>query len=612
MFLERIPKLNVQRLFALALILKVLSSAASVWLNSTWVLGLAVPISIMVVYMVIGHFCREDDVSMEKFADSCYYLGFIFTITSIIVSLFDLPNLGAGDGMRNIAVRFGAAMISTVLGMGVRVYLVSFRKDTSDAIRDVEDAVLDSSRMLVTQLGSIMDTLKQFEQQVGDAAKLTVENVNRQVEALGTNYAESLNSFYVKVTEENKVAFAALLDEVKVATTRLADSVDNYSGGMKGNLESIERKVTEFANAVTNRLANTTFPDDFFAREFKGPLAQLRDEAAILGQSVRTVSSEVEASSSTLAAVLNKIMTKTKKTEAALDAVVSLSEQQQTIVTNADLQLNSLVKVAERLEQVDAAIKCSVLAISSNSNVSSDLLAKVASLSNESSSLRIEIKEVMSAMTTKLDANATLATGVIQKLEAQAGQLRVSAIEVVSKIAAQTESSGIVAQRLFEAAAVNQDVAKHLQSISTANQEVIMDARQAGQNAARAAENSQRAAQSAAAAVESVGTTAVKVSETTGQLKELNALLRLQTGGLLDAANKLHLSQESQPAAVADAVLQAIANRPVTATVDSLVNVSHLDPILAYRPAHFPEPITDLVLPTVQVATTPNQSAVIQ
>ena len=139
-----------------------------------------------------------------------------------------------------------------------------------------------------------------------------------------------------------------------------------------------------------------------------------------------------------------------------------------------------------------------------------------------------------------------------------------------------------------------------------------MEARQAGQNAARAAENSQRAAQSAAAAVESVGTTAVKVSETTGQLKELNALLRLQTGSLLDAANKLHLSQESQPTAVANAVLQAIANRPVTATVDSLANELHIDSILAYRPAHIPEPITDLVLPAVQAATTPNQSAVIQ
>lgn len=87
------------------------------------------------------------------------------------------------------------------------------------------------------------------------------------------------------------------------------------------------RKVTEFANVATNRLANTTFPVNFFTPEFKGPLDQLRDEVAILWQSVHTVCSEIKASSGSLAAVLNKIMAKAKIIVAAMDAVVFLSEQ---------------------------------------------------------------------------------------------------------------------------------------------------------------------------------------------------------------------------------------------------------------------------------------------
>lgn len=63
-------------------------------------------------YVLLGLKRRDHDVTDEKFADTCYYLGFIFTITSIIFSLFDLPSIGTK--LQEIAVRFGAAMVSDV------------------------------------------------------------------------------------------------------------------------------------------------------------------------------------------------------------------------------------------------------------------------------------------------------------------------------------------------------------------------------------------------------------------------------------------------------------------------------------------------------------------
>ena len=203
--MNSIAQIQVQKLFVVALILKVTSAFFGWYLQMPWSLGFALPLLVMVAYIVLGYFRKDTDVSDEKFADTCYYLGFIFTITSIIFSLFDLPNIGTR--IQDIAVRFGAAMVSTVLGLGVRVYLVSFRQDINDAIKDAEDAVLDATRKFTEQLTIALERLRDFESQVDSAAKSTVERVNLQIENLSMNHANKLTEFFTELTTQNQKAF---------------------------------------------------------------------------------------------------------------------------------------------------------------------------------------------------------------------------------------------------------------------------------------------------------------------------------------------------------------------------------------------------------------------
>jgi hypothetical protein len=178
-------RVRMQRLFALTVTLKVGTAFLGWRFQMPWSLGFGVPIAIMVAYIVVGLNRSDDDVSDEKFADTCYYLGFIFTITSIIFSLFDLPNIGTR--IQDIAIRFGAAMVSTVFGLAVRVYLVSFRKDGADAVQDVEDAVVEAAHRFREQLVIAVEKLRGFEETVDRAATNAVERVNLQVEKLSTD-----------------------------------------------------------------------------------------------------------------------------------------------------------------------------------------------------------------------------------------------------------------------------------------------------------------------------------------------------------------------------------------------------------------------------------------
>ena len=186
--------IKIQKLFLVAIILKIGFSAVGWWFNDPWILGFGLPLVVMAGYIAIGVTRKDTDVSDEKFADSCYYLGFIFTIASIILSLFDLPNIGTN--LQSIAVRFGAAMVSTVAGLIVRVYLVSFRKDASDAVRDAEEEVIEASNRFREHLVIAYEKLIDFQATVDDACRQTVERSNLQIAGLSKKHAERLSGFF--------------------------------------------------------------------------------------------------------------------------------------------------------------------------------------------------------------------------------------------------------------------------------------------------------------------------------------------------------------------------------------------------------------------------------
>jgi len=271
----RLPDIRVQKLFVVVLVAKVAASGAGWLLQMPWSLGFALPLALMTTYIVLGLRRGADDVGDEKFADTCYYMGFIFTITSIVFALFDLPEIGTR--IESVAVRFGAAMVSTVLGLGVRVYLVSFGRDVSDAIEEAEDAVIDASHRFREQLLLAVERLRNFEAGVDGAARASVDRVNLQFEALSKQHAERLDTWLAELTERNQRAFADALAEVGAATARLAEFVDGYSNQMRTHMGAMQQFTSATTDRVLERLRTAEFPEDYFARHLALPMRQLKN-----------------------------------------------------------------------------------------------------------------------------------------------------------------------------------------------------------------------------------------------------------------------------------------------------------------------------------------------
>lgn len=445
--------IRVQKLFAITLGLKVFSSFLAWKLQSPWSLGLAVPLALMAGYILIGLHRRDTDVSDEKFADSAYYLGFIFTITSIIFSLLDLPNIGTH--IQDIAVRFGAAMVSTVFGLFVRVYLVSFRADAGDALHNAEEALLGATQTFTERLTMAVERLQDFESRVDLATKSSVERINLQIESLSKNHADKLTVFFEDLASRNQQAFTAALEEVKSASVRLASSFDGYSMGMKSNLESIEEKVTLFATAVATRLQNTTFPDDYFSRQLQAPLALLESAASEIAEQVNAASTEISKTNKAVGTSLRKVQAKSEEAEQSMESVMRLAGQQQLILEAAQGQLGAIEKVADNLMAFDKLLNTTMEQLAANTSTTEALTTQVAKLATESVEGRQSIASSLASVTVELAGYQEAASQMVRQMATNMS----SSERIAERIEVAAESQVAVANNLRESAALSAQVA---------------------------------------------------------------------------------------------------------------------------------------------------------
>ena len=511
--MRRVFDIQVQKLFAVVLAGKVLSSGLGWYFQYPWSLGFWLPLALMGGYIWLGLRRPGTDVSDEKFADSCYYLGFIFTITSIIFSLFDLPNIGSR--IQDIAVRFGAGMVSTVLGLSVRVYLVSFKRDLSDAMQDAEDGVLDATKKLREQMVMALEKLREFQAEVGTASQATVQHVNQQMARLSQDHATGLTAFYKDLSLRNKETFTEALDEVVNASLRLSDTVDGYAKGLKNNLDSVQKSVLGFTDAITQRLQTTSFPDDFFARQLAPPLQQLQHSAGVLAGGFMQASDQVGRSSAALDTKLQALSAKARVAEGGLDAVLRLAQQQQAVLDSAQGQLSTLGQLTSTLARLDSALGGALQGIQSSHAVTSHLSAQVAALVAESGRGSLRQQDALAAVVNRLDVQAA-ATGQVATSLSHAVAARDAATEMMAANAAAFEK---VANKLDAVAAAD----------AQSSQVLVLLGKQAG------------------SAIGKVDSAAGQLQNMVWRLATLDAALRAQSEELHQVAERLGSGKGAKP-----------------------------------------------------------------
>jgi histone H3/H4 len=221
----------------------------------------AVPIVIMISYALLLGLARLFRLRDDQSGDNLYYMGFLFTLSSLAVSLYQFNAEGSAE---QIVRNFGIAIASTIAGIALRIFFNQMRRDPIEVEATARLELADASRRVRRELeGTILDFAyfrRMSQQSINDALDEIVEVLGDTKEQLRAEIAEFGQTAKQPIEESSKIsgdAIAALSDAIAALIDNVAKSLSQEAGKMAQSA----RQMSAAIDGVADRLGAIQTPD---------------------------------------------------------------------------------------------------------------------------------------------------------------------------------------------------------------------------------------------------------------------------------------------------------------------------------------------------------------
>jgi len=183
---------------------------------------------------------RKRQISMEQLADSNYYLGFMFTLMSILVSL--IGTVSNSYDIDNIINNFGVSMITTLMGLLARGYLANFIPTNESNKEIINQSISDKMRMMNEILLDNMQKNKVFSQMIDVRMTILVESTQ-----------EALEQFKKLLDEDFKSTIKTFNDSIKNITLNMENTHKKQTKILSTEYEKVKKKSEEYEEVIDNQ-----------------------------------------------------------------------------------------------------------------------------------------------------------------------------------------------------------------------------------------------------------------------------------------------------------------------------------------------------------------------
>jgi len=351
-----------------------------------------VPVATMLAYALLITLARGLRLRDDQSGDNLYYMGFLFTLTSLGVSLYQFS---ASRAAEEIVQNFGIAIGSTIAGIGLRVIFNQMRRDPIEVERMMRLELAEAARRVRRELDSSVVEFGYFRrsalQSAADSfnhanetfdglvakflAKLeeVISNLTRPVETASRQSGAAIGNLSKTIEATLTASAAQLSAETEKLSSRVRavaaalDEVTSRLNAMPTPDRVIENRLEPIAHALAKAVEQITAQSEGQARAVKEALAIANSAterssliAALRGEFDRTTITNraaLEAAITMIEAtadVLNEIKTSSRKYVEALGTM--LEKFDETMRTFTDVLIQSGVESAIRTDQLSKAL----------------------------------------------------------------------------------------------------------------------------------------------------------------------------------------------------------------------------------------------------------------
>ncbi|MBY5400998.1 methyl-accepting chemotaxis protein [Rhizobium leguminosarum] len=265
-----------------------LIGSAVIWLGKVWGLDIAVitaiPVAMMFLYMGVN-MLPGLRVHSEQAGDNLYYMGFIYTLTSLGVSLYKFTGEAS---IEDVVRNFGIAIISTVTGIALRIFFNQMRRDPADIEKAVRHELAEMTRRVRSELDNSAMEFSSYRRTSNQMLSEGFEEIARQAEKNGEAVRAAIEAMSAKAVESIQTTSKQLLTTLEESHKNVALLSETNAT----NVIQLSRQMEDLATVMTNKSKQLSEAVDNVIQKYaaaRSPDEVLRIELSPAVESLKSV-----------------------------------------------------------------------------------------------------------------------------------------------------------------------------------------------------------------------------------------------------------------------------------------------------------------------------------
>ena len=303
---------------------------------------LAVITSIGIIVFYCIYIMRTKDrsgLSVDRASDNAYYLGLLFTLVSLSISLiklatsFSIDSVGTYSTVLVLLPDFGLALFSTIAGIMARIFLQQFRNDPLDIETEAREELGDAIRVLRSSIGTIVVNLNNLSEQTKVSLTELNNNVSKVIEKTTTESMETINKVTQNLSNMGDTS-QKQIETMNTLSKTVFDQTKEVLNFIKQEMNSISASPKDFKNNLeefnkTISLIKKSFTDNNYTDVTNG----LKN----LSSTINTTKVVLDKTSESVNLISNNSAT----LKASLDSIENVTEEFSEELTKATKSLRS-------------------------------------------------------------------------------------------------------------------------------------------------------------------------------------------------------------------------------------------------------------------------------
>jgi len=192
--------------FFVAFVLGTAGIVTSKWFGLPQLVTTAIPVLVLCAYF--GLVILATDVQTvgadEGVADSFYYLGLLYTLVSMGITLFQFE--AYADNAAHIVSNFGVAIATTIFGLFFRVFLLQLHPTLTETEKRAHQSLAEAAYRLRDELDNAVLEIRSFQTNL-------VDTTNEQTSTMVRHFSSMVESVTEKFQDTVATSMKDLPDE---------------------------------------------------------------------------------------------------------------------------------------------------------------------------------------------------------------------------------------------------------------------------------------------------------------------------------------------------------------------------------------------------------------